>query len=58
MPYVWEMLGTSEAATLVSMLGNAFIGVGLTLACMIFYRDRMTAIQAMREQAAARPEAV
>lgn len=51
MPYVWNSLGSSDAATLVSMLGNAFIGVGLTLACLIFYSDRMKAIMAQETEA-------
>jgi len=44
MPYVWSALGGSEIATLVSILGNAYIGTGLTVASMIFYRDRIRLI--------------
>jgi hypothetical protein len=41
MSYVWGMLGSSDLATLAGILGNAYIGTGLTVASMIFYRDRM-----------------
>jgi hypothetical protein len=41
MAYVWSALGTSDVATLVGIAGNAYIGAGLTVASMIYYRDRM-----------------
>jgi hypothetical protein len=41
-PFVWSALGSSEAATLVSIAGNAYIGTGLSVATMIFYRDRVS----------------
>jgi hypothetical protein len=43
MPLVWGALGASEAAVVLGILGNAYVGVGLTLASLIFYRDRITA---------------
>lgn len=41
MPLVWNALGVSDIAIAVSILGNAYIGAGLILASMIFYRDRI-----------------
>lgn len=44
MSYVWSMLGTSDLATAAGILGNAYIGTGMTIAGMIFYRDRINLI--------------
>lgn len=44
MSYVWGMLGTSDLATAAGILGNAYIGTGMIIAGMIFYRDRMNLI--------------
>jgi hypothetical protein len=46
MSYVWSMLGTSDLAIAAGILGNAYIGTGLTIAGMIFYRDRINAVVA------------
>jgi hypothetical protein len=42
MPLVWSALGTSEVATIVAIVGNAYIGTGMIIASMTFYRDRVT----------------
>ncbi len=46
MSYVWSGLGTSEIATVAGILGNAYIGSGVTLATLIFYRDRIRLVTA------------
>ena len=47
MSYVWSMLGTSDLAIAAGILGNAYIGAGMTIAAMIFYRDRINAVVSM-----------
>jgi hypothetical protein len=49
MSYVWSALGTSEIATLVGIAGNAYIGTGMTLAGMTFYRDRINLVLKAKE---------
>lgn len=44
-PYVWSALGSSDGATLVGIVGNAYVSTGLTVATMVFYRDRMAALR-------------
>lgn len=46
MSYVWSALGLSAAATLAGILGNAYIGTGVTMAILIFYRDRIRVVTA------------
>lgn len=46
MSYVWSTLGTSDLATLAAILGNAYIGTGITVASLIFYRDRIKIVMA------------
>ena len=43
MPFVWSTLGASEAAAILGIMGNAYVGAGLTLASLMFYRDRIGA---------------
>ena len=43
MPFVWSAFGASEAAVVVGIIGNAYVGTGLTLASLLFYRDRIRA---------------
>lgn len=43
--YVWQALSVNTAGTLVSILGNAYIGLGLVMASLLFYRDRFVAWQ-------------
>jgi hypothetical protein len=57
MSYVWSALGPSEIAALASILGNAYIGSGLVVASMIFYRDRINALINMQKAAASTPAA-
>lgn len=40
-PYIWSALGSSELAILLGIAGSAYVGTGLTVASMIFYRDRI-----------------
>lgn len=48
MSYVWSTFGQSAISVFMAIVGNAYIGTGLWLAEMIFYRDRMVAYQAGR----------
>jgi hypothetical protein len=43
MPFVWGALGGSEVTVVLGIIGNAYVGAGLTLASLIFYRDRIQA---------------
>jgi len=45
-PYVWSAIGSSDLATLVGIVGNGYIGTGLTVAATVFYRDRIAAVTA------------
>jgi hypothetical protein len=45
-PYVWGSIGSSDLAMLVGIVGNAYVGTGLTVAAMIFYRDRIAVVTA------------
>jgi hypothetical protein len=46
MPIVWDSLAGSVPGTLVGILGNAYIAVGLAAASMIYYRNRFATIGA------------
>jgi len=46
MSYVWSALGKSEVAMLTGILGNAYIGTGVTIATQVFYRDRIKIVAA------------
>ncbi len=42
---IWRMLSTNSWGTLVAIVGNAYIGSGLTASGFTFYRDRYVAWQ-------------
>ena len=42
---IWRMLSTSSWGTFLAILGNAYVGSGLTAAGFTFYRDRYVAWQ-------------
>ena len=46
--YIWHMLTTSAAGTLIGIAGSAYVNAGLALASFIFYRDRFVAWQEAR----------
>jgi len=43
--YVWQLLSQNAVGTLVAIVGNAFVGTGITAAIFIYYRDRFEAWQ-------------
>jgi len=43
--FIWQRLTASPAGALMAIVGNAFVGTGLTAAVIIFYRDRLQAWQ-------------
>lgn len=43
--YVWQALAVNKAGALFGIVGNAYIGLGLAMAALIYYRDRFVAWQ-------------
>ena len=53
---IWQQLMGSTVGTVVAILLNAYIGTSLTLACFIFYRDRLARWQEfLQEQRSRQP---
>jgi len=49
--YIWRALAVNAVGTVISIVGNAYVGAGLALASFIFYRDRFVAWQKASAQA-------
>lgn len=46
MRLVWQPIATSEPGVLLAMIGSAYLSSGLTAAHLIFFRDRLSRVQA------------
>lgn len=55
MSLVWRLLMASPAGTVVAIVGNAYVGTGLTMALFIFYRNRTEQVPEPSKQEGERP---
>jgi len=54
---VWRNVMAAPSGMLLAILGNAYIGSGLTAAAFIFYRDRVAVWRELQEQRSTNPHA-
>jgi hypothetical protein len=47
---IWDGLTVSSIGVVIAIAANAYIGTSLVAAAMVFYQDRMRAVERMRQK--------